>query len=112
MGVLLDFYSGLLTDKQAYSLELYYNQDFSLSEIAENMNVTRQGARDSIKRGEKQLEEFEKKLHLCEKFGEITAICEMIKKSVLSRKSDNISEKEENSIEEILFGIEKIENII
>lgn len=112
IGVLLDFYGNLLTDKQALSLDLYYNQDLSLSEIAENMDVTRQGARDNIKRGEKQLAEFEEKLHLSEKFGEITAVCEMIKTSALTRKKESISEKEEKYIDEILFGIDKIENII
>lgn len=112
IGVLLDFYGSLLTDKQAYSLDLYYNQDFSLAEIAENMGVTRQGARDSIKRGEKQLKDFEDKLKLAEKFGEITAVCDVIRQSVLSMKNAKISEREEKCIEEILFGIDKIEKII
>ena len=66
IGTLLEFYLPLLTKKQADALDLYYNQDLSLSEIAEHMNITRQGVRDNIKRGEKQLTEYESALHLSE----------------------------------------------
>ena len=52
VAVLLDFYGAMLTDKQRDAIDLYYNQDLSLSEIAELQNITRQGVRDSIKRGE------------------------------------------------------------
>ena len=62
--VLLDFYGELLTAKQADALRLYYDEDCSLSEIADDMGLSRQGARDFIKRGEQQLFEFEEKLGL------------------------------------------------
>ena len=55
VSVLLDFYGQLLTQKQNDALDLYYNQDLSLSEIAAHMGITRQGVRDNIKRGETQL---------------------------------------------------------
>lgn len=64
VAVLLDFYGGMLTDKQRDVIDLYYNQDLSLSEIAEHENITRQGVRDSIKRGEVFLFELEDKLKL------------------------------------------------
>ena len=67
ISILMDFYGEFLTDKQAEALDYYYNQDYSLYEIAGHMNVSRQGVRDFIKRGEKQLEEFEDKLHLMHK---------------------------------------------
>lgn len=71
--MLMDFYGQLLTEKQRMMLDLYYNQDYSLSEIAEYADITRQGVRDSIKRGEKQLADFEQTLGLAERFTNICA---------------------------------------
>lgn len=71
MAMLLDFYGELLTEKQREAMELYYNEDLSLAEIAEPLNISRQGVRDSIKRGEKQLEELETTLGLAKRFREI-----------------------------------------
>lgn len=68
VSILMDFYGSLLTEKQAEVLDYYYNQDYSLQEIAEYMNISRQGVRDFIKRGEKQLADLENKLRLAEKF--------------------------------------------
>mgnify|MGYP004589883989 CR=1 FL=1 len=62
IGTLLEFYLPLLTKKQADALDYYYNDDLSLSEIAENEGITRQGVRDAIKRAEAQLFDMEKKL--------------------------------------------------
>ena len=64
VSVLMDFYGDLLTQKQKDALDLYYNQDLSLAEIAEHMDISRQGVRDFIKRGEKQLFDFEDALGL------------------------------------------------
>ena len=68
VAVLLDFYGAMLTDKQRDAIDLYYNQDLSLSEIAELQNITRQGVRDSIKRGEVILYELVDKLHMFENY--------------------------------------------
>ncbi len=76
ISILMDFYGGLLTQKQVDALDCYYNQDYSLQEIAENMNISRQGARDFIKRGEKQLADFEDKLALAGKFARINALAD------------------------------------
>jgi len=62
MAYLIDIYGSMLTDKQKDALELYYFEDLSLSEIAENMQISRQGVRDSIKRGEETLLELENSL--------------------------------------------------
>lgn len=67
ISLLLDFYGNMLTEKQRDVLDLYYNEDLSLAEIGESANITRQGVRDSIKRGEAVLLELEEKLGLCEK---------------------------------------------
>lgn len=64
---LLCVYGDMLTDKQRDVLELYYNEDLSLAEIAENTGISRQGVRDSIKRGEETLQYFEENLGLFRK---------------------------------------------
>lgn len=76
VSVLMDFYGELLTPKQQEALDSYYNQDLSLAEIASEMEVSRQGARNFIKTGEQHLMEFEEKLNLAEKFITINKIAE------------------------------------
>lgn len=66
ISVLLDLYGKLLTEKQYDMLDLYYNDDFSLAEIAEHYDISRQGVHDSIKRGEELLINYEKVLRLSE----------------------------------------------
>ncbi len=68
---LLDCYGEMLTQKQHDFLEYYYNDDLSLSEIAANEGITRQGVRDAIKRAEAQLLDMESKLGLVRRFEEI-----------------------------------------
>lgn len=72
LAFLLDFYSGLLTEKQESVLDCYYNQDLSLAEIAEEMGISRQGVMAFLKQGEKHLRSFEEKLGLAQKFSEIS----------------------------------------
>ena len=67
IGQLFSFYKSLLTEKQRDMLSLYYEEDFSLSEIAEQFNISRQGVHDNIKRGEKSLKIYEDSLHMNEK---------------------------------------------
>ena len=62
ISILCDLYGKLLTKKQYEFLNDYYNNDLSLSEIAENNSITRQAVRDIIKKGEKKLFEYEEKL--------------------------------------------------
>ncbi len=62
ISILCDLYGKLLTKKQFEFLNDYYNNDLSLSEIAENNNITRQAVRDIIKKGEKKLFKYEEKL--------------------------------------------------
>ncbi|EUJ33443.1 DNA-binding protein [Listeria floridensis FSL S10-1187] len=61
MNLLFDFYEGLLTEKQKAYISLYYLDDFSLGEIAEEFEVSRQAVYDNIKRTEDSLENYEKK---------------------------------------------------
>lgn len=64
MNALFEFYSTLLTEKQMNYMEMYYADDFSLGEIAEEYQVSRQAVYDNIKRTEKILEDYERKLHM------------------------------------------------
>ncbi|MBQ6569476.1 MAG: YlxM family DNA-binding protein [Clostridia bacterium] len=80
--ILLDFYGEMLTQKQRDMIDFYYNDDLSLSEIAENEGITRQGVHDSIKRAEQQMYEMEERLHLCEKFRRTREGLETIRKCV------------------------------
>ena len=59
MTMLFDFYGELLTDRQKEFFDLYYNEDLSLSEIAENEGISRQGVRDVIVRAEAAMQEIE-----------------------------------------------------
>lgn len=67
ISILIDIYGKLLTDKQYDLLVDYYNNDLSLSEIAENQNITRQAVRDNLKKGENKLIEYEEKLNFMDK---------------------------------------------
>jgi len=71
ISILLDYYSGMLTEKQREVVGWYYNDDLSLAEIAEHTGITRQGVRDSIKRAEAQLIECESRLGLRTRFESI-----------------------------------------
>ncbi len=64
LGILLDHYGALLGDRQREILENYVLDDLSLSEIAENFGITRQGVRDSIKKSEEALAHYEAALGL------------------------------------------------
>ena len=80
IAYLLDFYGDMLTGTQREVLDAYYNEDLSLAEIAQDRDVTRQGVRDAIKRGEQQLLEMEERLGLARRFRDmqssLTAICD------------------------------------
>lgn len=67
ISILCQIYGKLLTKKQYQVLDDYYNNDLSLSEIAENFNITRQAVRDNIKKGENKLFEYEEKLNVMKK---------------------------------------------
>ena len=68
MALLYDFYGDVLTDRQKEFYDLYYNEDLSLAEIAENYGITRQGVRDVIVRAEAILTDLEDKTGLIRRF--------------------------------------------
>ncbi|KNZ41525.1 YlxM family DNA-binding protein [Acetobacterium bakii] len=80
---LFDFYGELLTEKQKQILDYYYNDDYSLAEIAGVMKVTRQGIFDVIKRSKAMMEVYEEKLGLVEKFLGSQKLLEEIQKDLV-----------------------------
>ncbi len=82
--MLLDFYGVLLTDKQQAYMQYYFNENLSLQEIANVYEVSRNAIYDSIQRTIKQLDQYEKKLLLFEKFTNRQAIINHIKKEYAS----------------------------
>lgn len=77
----MDCYQDLLTDKQQEYLSLYYEEDLSLSEIAEDLDVSRNAVHDNLKRAVHSLEEYENKLHLLEKHQKRLRLIEQIKQT-------------------------------
>ena len=67
VSILLDIYGKILTEKQQDVLDLYYNENLSLSEIAEEVGITRQAVHDCIVKGEKKLFKLEERLEIMKK---------------------------------------------
>ena len=94
--VLFDTYGALLTKDQQNMFDLYYNEDLSLSEIAENEGITRQGVSDNIRRAENKMLSWEKDCGFCESFLRLKELVEDAEKG------------EKKAIKEILEIIEKL----
>ena len=69
-AMLLDFYGELLTERQRLCFDLHYNEDLSLSEIAEQCGISRQGVWENIRRAESAMEDIEEKTGLIRRFEE------------------------------------------
>jgi uncharacterized protein len=102
MNYLYDFYQSLLTPKQRSYMSLYYLEDYSLGEIAEEFDVSRQAVYDNIKRTETMLEQYEEKLLLLKKFQERQQL-------VLQLKSILDETQASDEIKQIVETIEKLD---
>ncbi|AKP46832.1 MULTISPECIES: putative DNA-binding protein [Bacillus] len=102
MNFLYDFYQSLLTPKQRNYMALYYLDDYSLGEIAEEYGISRQAVYDNIKRTEAMLEEYEEKLSLFKKFQMRTELFQQLKNAI---SSDN------HSKEQLLELVEQLERL-
>ena len=101
--ILLDFYGELLTDKQRECCDLHYNDDLSLSEIAEQSGISRQGVWDNIRRAEASLNEFEEKTGLVKRFNEIRKVLESVseKLEVISLQGGEAKAAADEALREI-----------
>ena len=95
---LLDFYGDVLTERKKEVLDMYYNEDLSLAEIAEQIGISRQGVRDLIKKAEDELLFLEDKLGLAKK---MVALRHHSDNMMRLAKNGNISPELKKEIEEI-----------
>lgn len=78
VGYLLDFYGELLPERKRSVLDMYYNEDYSLAEIAEEIGISRQGVRNVIKKTEAELFFYEEKLGLAQKLMQVEAYADSL----------------------------------
>lgn len=105
IGLLFEQYKNLLTDKQREIVSLYYEEDHSLGEISENLNVSRQGVYDTLKRSEKILKDYEEKLQLVYKIQEQEKFVKIIVDKIIDIKQDLLQNRDCANL------IPKLENI-
>lgn len=108
MALLLDFYGDILTERKFEIMQMYYDEDCSLSEIAEEMGISRQGVRDAVKRSECELSSLEDKLGLALRFeklkGEIALIADEV-----SAVSDGFEGETKDDLERIRDRLLKLD---
>lgn len=109
ISLLYDFYKELLNDSQQQVVELYVNDDLSLSEVAEILKISRQGVRDSLNRAAKKLRDYENRLHLLSDYqtryattarilDDVSAIRRLTDQPQIVGLCDNITEDINNTI--------------
>ena len=86
--LLHDMYGDLLTDKQNQYISLYYEEDLSLSEIADDLHVSRNAVYDNLKRAIKLMETYEEKLHLLERHQKRMALIDEIEEENKKKHED------------------------
>ena len=108
IGILFETYKELLTQKQREIVSLYYDEDYSLGEISENLGVSRQGIYDTLKRSEKILKDYESKLGLVAKINEKDKFIEEIYDKIVDIKQYLLQNKD---CANLIPNIENIEEI-
>ena len=104
LGYLLDFYGELLSERKRAVMDMYYNEDLSLAEIASEIGISRQGARDIIKKSEDELLFFEEKLGLAKKLQSVSRQASELK--ALSSEL-RLSKDFEEKLDELISTVEK-----
>lgn len=110
ISLLLDFYGQLLTERQFEILDLHYNNDYSLGEIAEQLNISRQGVFDNLKRSKASLDKLEEKLGLVRKFSGQKRKAEEALKKINAIDTSFLKEEDKEKLETIKAAIEDIIN--
>lgn len=93
ISILLTIYGNLLTETQRKYMDLYYNEDLSLSEIGENENITRQAVRTILVKSKKKLQEYETYLQFMQKETELKALTQKLEKTNINKKQKEIIEQ-------------------
>lgn len=90
ISILLEIYGNLLTPKQYEFMDYYYNEDLSLSEIADNNEITRQAVRTILVKSKKKLEEYEKNIQFMQKEKKIKELIEKLEQTKLNQEQSEI----------------------
>ena len=101
MTMLFDFYGELLTERQKEFFDLYYNEDLSLAEIAENAGISRQGVRDVIVRAEATMQEVEDKTGIIKRFEAQRPHLDAIESAAAEIKTINYRRYEDDRLAEL-----------
>ncbi len=105
MALLFDFYGDMLTDRQKEFYDLYYNEDLSLAEIAENYGISRQGVRDVIVRAEATLTELEEKTGIIRRFHKTQEQLQAMERAVDGILRLNEEKYRDNALEELCLQL-------
>ena len=112
VSLLFSFYGKMLTDRQADTIDLYYNEDLSLSEVGAELGISRQGVRDNLKRAETILYDTEERLGLMGRFlgikNKLSEIDRIIADIERSPESNNLSVNIKKKINSILTIVSEI----
>lgn len=108
ISLLLDFYGQMVTKRQFDILDLYYNSDYSLGEIAQQLSISRQGVHDNIRRGKAALFSMEQKLGLAQRFKRLKENASAILKCLDEIDSDALSERDCSNIDSAKVIVRKI----
>lgn len=108
MALLYDFYGDMLTDRQKEFYDLYYNEDLSLTEIAENYGITRQGVRDVIVRAEAILTELEDKTGIIRRFHKMQEQFSQIERAVDTIAQRNDERYQDDTVEELCNQVKRV----
>lgn len=108
MAMLFDFYGDMLTERQREFYDLYYNEDLSLSEIAENYGISRQGVRDVIVRAEATLTELEDKTGIIRRFHVMQDQLKNVQRAVTDIGQRNTQQCQDEEIENLVKEINAI----
>ena len=115
LSLLFDCYSELLRPQQRRMFDLYYNEDLSLSEIAEQCGITRQGVRDLCKRAEEELRGYEDALHLSKRFAALSEQAGQMRQILSKLRADAAKGNEDDILsaaEQMERALQKIEELL
>ncbi len=106
--LLMDFYGQLLTERQFQIIDMHYNNDLSLGEIADNLNISRQGVHDSIKKGKIQLNKLEQELGLVSRFTKHTKKLEGIYDIIREIKREGLTNEQNEKLDVVESSVKEL----
>jgi len=108
IAILLDFYGQLLTPRQYEILDLHYNSDYSLGEIAGQLSISRQGVYDGVKKGKETLRILEEKLGLVKRFKKHDTTLRSVLSCLKMIRAENASDDEKKILRTCIEDLEKV----